>query len=308
MIFLTKTKLEKFLLRNKLPINEWGKGSAKTIDHLFKEIIKGESKIEIIDNELVRHVKALSITVLYKNLILKEDYQKFKDGRVRRRKMDASVAEKLDKNDKDLVGAVIRGIKEELDITINNSQISENGKNRQIMDSMSYPGLHSIVDLFKYTVILNDTQYKSDGYVENQEDKSTYFKWIENSINEEYKPTLSNFTSEEVQEIKDIFLDAVDEFSMQPTDEDGQFLVGKADIQYTIGCYRNAFIEVKTITDDIITISKYIEKEIIPRIKSLGYKILHYQVSYCNDDLKQRQLGNLDYEIQSDDLVITITK
>ena len=31
-----------------------------------------------------------------------------------------------------------------------NSQISENGKNRQIMDSMSYPGLHSIVDLFKY--------------------------------------------------------------------------------------------------------------------------------------------------------------
>lgn len=302
MIFLTKSKLEKFLLQNKIPITEWGKGSAKTIDHLFKEIIKGESKIEIIDNELVRHVKALSITVLYKNLILKEDYQKFKDGRVRRRKMDASVAEKLDKNDKDLIGAVIRGIKEELDISIDNSQISENGKNRQIMDSMSYPGLHSIVDLFKYTVTLNDNQYKSDGYVENQEDKSTYFKWIENTVNEEYRPTLALFNKEELQEIKDLFLDVIDEFSMQPTDDDARYLIGKAETQYYIGCYRNAFIEIKTITHDSHKIRKYIKENFIPRIENIGYKILHFGGS------SEFEFDDDDNEIEFDMIVVTITK
>ena len=98
-------------------------------------------------------------------MILKEDYQKFKDGRVRKRKMDASVAEKLDKNDKDLVSAVKRGIKEELGFNITESQISDNGNNRKVMDSMSYPGLNSIIDLFKYTVILNESQYNPDGYV-----------------------------------------------------------------------------------------------------------------------------------------------
>lgn len=68
MIFLTKSKLEQFLLKNKLPIEDWGSGNAKTVDHLFKEIIKGETKIEFIDNELVRHVRALSITVLFSRL------------------------------------------------------------------------------------------------------------------------------------------------------------------------------------------------------------------------------------------------
>ncbi len=301
MIFLTKSKLEQFLLKNKLPIEDWGSGNAKTVDHLFKEIIKGETKIEFIDNELVRHVRALSITVLYKDLILKEDYQKFKDGRVRKRKMDASVAEKLDKNDRNLISAVIRGIKEELDVDISESQISNNGKNRKIMDSMSYPGLNSIIDLFKYTVILNDSQYNPDGYVENQEDKSTYFKWIKNSINEKYKPSVSNFNEEEVQEIKDIFLDAVDEFSMQPCGDDGEYRPNKSTTQYFIGCYRNAFIEVKTTGDNILEIKRYVEKNIIPRLKSLGYKILHFENSTDYD------ITN-DIEIDYDMLVLTITK
>lgn len=234
-------------------------------------------------------------------MILKEDYQKFKDGRVRKRKMDASVAEKLDKNDRNLISAVIRGIKEELDVDISESQISNNGKNRKIMDSMSYPGLNSIIDLFKYTVILNDSQYNPDGYVENQEDKSTYFKWIKNSINEKYKPSVSNFNEEEVQEIKDIFLDAVDEFSMQPCGDDGEYRPNKSTTQYFIGCYRNAFIEVKTTGDNILEIKRYVEKNIIPRLKSLGYKILHFENSTDYD------ITN-DIEIDYDMLVLTITK
>ena len=208
----------------------------------------------------------------------------------RSRKMDASVAEKLDKNDKNLVSAVIRGIKEELDVDINESQISDNGKNRKVIDSMSYPGLNSIIDLFKYTVILNESQYNPDGYVENQEDKSTYFKWVKNLINEEYKPerNLSNFTPEEVQEIKDIFLDVADEFSMQYRvigEDDELYNNNGAAIQYNIGCYRNVFIEIYS-EGDTEPIARYIKDKIIPRIESIGYKIFNFKFNeyiFCNN-------------------------
>lgn len=203
-----------------------------------------------------------------------------------------------------LQSAVQRGIKEELGFDITESQISDNGNNRKVMDSMSYPGLNSIIDLFKFTVKLNDKQYNPDGYIENQEDKSTYFKWVKNSINEEYKPerNLSNFTPEEVQEIRDIFLDVVDEFSMQPCGDDGEYLINKATTQYFIGCYRNAFIEIKTIGDDILIIKRYVEEYIIPRLKNLGYKILHFKNSNDYDYINDIEM------IEYDMLVLTITK
>ena len=45
-------------------------------------------------------------------------------------------------------------------------------------DSNSYPGLHTIYRENSFTCVLTDDQYNEDGYVENQKDKSTYFKWI----------------------------------------------------------------------------------------------------------------------------------
>lgn len=45
MLILTKSKLIEILDRYKIDISNWGKGESKTIDHLFTEIIKGESNI-----------------------------------------------------------------------------------------------------------------------------------------------------------------------------------------------------------------------------------------------------------------------
>jgi hypothetical protein len=177
MFILTKKNLEEYLLKLNIPISTWGKGSAKTTTHLLKEIVRGESILSLEGNKLIRDVSALSIIVTYKDLILKEDYQEFNDGRIRRRKMEASVAEKIDKDDTDLVNAVKRGIKEELEISIEESQILELENTSKFIESMSYPGIMSRVKLYRFHVDLNENQYDPNGYTEVQEDKKTFFIW-----------------------------------------------------------------------------------------------------------------------------------
>lgn len=178
MFVLTKKSLSDYLIKFKIPIDVWGKGESKTIDHLLKEIIRGESVLKVDKNKLVREVKSLSIIVTHKDLKLVEDYQIFNDGRVRSRKMNASVAEKIDKDDKDLNYAVVRGIKEELDIDIRKDQIVRLGKIKKVRNSMSYPGMVSKMELFKFSINLDDDQFRPNGYVEVQDDKKTYFKWV----------------------------------------------------------------------------------------------------------------------------------
>lgn len=178
MFILTKKSLENYLLKFKIPISTWGNGNSKTIDHLFKEIIRGESKLIEQGSNLVREVSALSIIVTHKNLILKEDHQEFNDGRVRRRKMEASVAEKIDKNDKNLIESVKRGMKEELNISVSTGQISKLDVISMDRESMSYPGIMSKMTLHKFHIEINESQFNPDGYVEVQEDKKTVFKWV----------------------------------------------------------------------------------------------------------------------------------
>ena len=180
MFVFTKKSLENYLLKFNIPIDKWGLGSAKTINHLLKEISKGETKFLIENGNLIREVSALSIVVTYKNLKLKEEYQEFNDGRTRKRKMEASVAEKIDKSDKNLNDAVKRGIKEELNITIGIDQISELKSVSKFRESTSYPGLMSRVTLHRFHVDLKNDQFNPEGYVEIQDDKKTYFIWIEN--------------------------------------------------------------------------------------------------------------------------------
>lgn len=178
MFVLTKKSLKEFLIKHNIPLSEWGKGNAKTLNHLLNELIKGESHIYAKEGEIKREVSALSIIVTYKDLILREDHQEFNDGRKRRREMEASVAEKIDKNDKNLIEAVKRGIKEELGISINKDQIVELDNSIKERESMSYPGIQSKAVLYRYHVELNDDQYNPDEYIETQEDKKTIFKWV----------------------------------------------------------------------------------------------------------------------------------
>ena len=184
----TEQELTDKLIEYGIPVEAWGTGAAKTVKNLLTEIKKKDCTVVegMIDGKksLIRYIQFVGIQVFYdKNgevLKLKEDYQRFKDGRIRRRIMSASVGEKM------LIGenkqlAAIRGVAEELGVKIYSNQL-QNGQTIEYKDkSQSYPGLETVYDGYGYDCFFTDEQYNTNGYVENQEDKDTYFVWFKYS-------------------------------------------------------------------------------------------------------------------------------
>jgi hypothetical protein len=76
----------------------------------------------------------------------------------------------------DLNEALVRGMKEELNITITEEQGIFYNK-LYFPENSDYPGIESFHTGYSYIVVLNDEQYIEDGYEENQSDKDIYFKW-----------------------------------------------------------------------------------------------------------------------------------
>jgi hypothetical protein len=161
----------------------WGTGQAKTLEHLQKEIDEEETVLIPGENgEILRRVVVGKADVIYispngQKFHLKEEKQVFTDGRERQRKLENSVFEKM-KPGEDPEGAIVRGIKEELNI---DGQIDLERLNtmEEIVESPSYPGLRSQYILHVFKITLTEEQFKEEGYVESQKDKSTYFVWEE---------------------------------------------------------------------------------------------------------------------------------
>jgi hypothetical protein len=171
-----KIKLNKF----SIPIDNWGTGKSKTINHLFDELSNNECELLEIDGSLVRIIEFVGVKIYYNSKderwFLKEDRQEFNDGRIRRRTMPSSVSEKM-KFGEDPLNAAIRGIKEELGIDIKSTQIS---KRRDLFyngGSLSYPGLQTKYKGHQYICELEPHQFDENGYVEVQKDKKTFFNW-----------------------------------------------------------------------------------------------------------------------------------
>lgn len=76
------------VLMSTLPLEQYGKGRAKTFTELIKEIESGECKIVWEDGIPIRCIQVVNIYVYSPaGKRLKEDRQEFLDGRVRRREM-----------------------------------------------------------------------------------------------------------------------------------------------------------------------------------------------------------------------------
>lgn len=179
--------LSKLLIKYNISIDDWNKGEAKSIENLYNEIVKDDCTLIVENDKLVRSVEFVGITIYYKNsnlYILKEDEQIFIDGRVRKRNMLSSVAEKMMLGENPIKSA-IRGIKEELNVDISEDQLEvENKSYSKEKSSMSYPGLNTKYIGHDFICYFTDEQYDENGYIEKQKDKSTYFKWnlIQNDI------------------------------------------------------------------------------------------------------------------------------
>lgn len=180
---VTKLRILPELKSHGIPVDEWGKGKAKTVDHLAKEIVEGEAILNTSkDGELVREVNVIGMDVFHKGedgtiYRLVEDRQVFKDGREKRRELPVSMGEKI-KPGEDLDIAAVRAVREELGVegeipvehtkTVSSERVSN-----------SYPGLKGQYNEYRYSSWLTNEQFKPEGYVENQADKDVHFVWRE---------------------------------------------------------------------------------------------------------------------------------
>jgi 8-oxo-dGTP pyrophosphatase MutT (NUDIX family) len=167
------------LERSGISTAEWGKGEAKTLANLVKELQEGDSSLVEENGKLVRTVIVGGADVFYEtpegSLRLKEEKQVFQDGRERRRDLGSAVSEKI-RPDEAPAEAMLRGLREELGITGEVTMRYE-GESGKTITSPSYPGLTSRYVNHKFTAVLSADQFKPKGYIEVQDDKTTYFVW-----------------------------------------------------------------------------------------------------------------------------------
>ena len=179
-VLITALELGSYLMNKGIPVNLWGQGVAKTLDHLLQEIRSGECELIETDGELIRLIHVVSADIYYSDIfgmfILKEEKQVFKGGRTKIRSLNTSLSEKITPKEPPMEG-ITRGIKEELNITISPNQIKEISKFEESRESNSFPGLSTIYKGTRFSCKLDRSQYKPDGYIEVQNDKAVYFKW-----------------------------------------------------------------------------------------------------------------------------------
>lgn len=177
------SELEDRLTSAGIDTSLWGKGKAKTIGHLAKEIASGETVLaEEADGKPIRRLEVATANIHHstadgKLLRLKEAKQCFHDGRERQRNLAHALSEKIQPAE-DPTLAIQRGIREELGIS-GEISLQKLGVDQEEMFSPSFPGLLTQYFFHRYLAVLDSEQYVAAGYVEEQPDKNTYFVWEE---------------------------------------------------------------------------------------------------------------------------------
>lgn len=176
---INKEELIHYLRLFNIPFETWGTGESKTLDHLLHELNEGESLLIEQKGQIHRIVEGVGLNVYYPTgevlLRLHEDRQVFNNGRIRRRKLLYSISEKLKLHEPAIDGA-FRCLEEELGILYANFT-SLKIENRNPIPSTSFPGLWSKGLVFVFETHLIASDFKPEGYIEYQEDKTTYFVW-----------------------------------------------------------------------------------------------------------------------------------
>lgn len=174
-------QLLQILVLSNVPIDEYGKGVAKSISHLLSEINEGESTLSIdVSGNIFRFVNVLWVDV-YCSLsngevyVLKEDHQEFKDGRIKIRNLDSSIGEKL-KPSEILLNGVRRALHEEIGIS-DADDIYEIGCEEKTFIPDTFPGIESTYKMHKFVTVIPESSFIPEGYVEYQNDKTNYYCW-----------------------------------------------------------------------------------------------------------------------------------
>jgi hypothetical protein len=176
---MTEMQVMALLRRYRIPFDEWGTGESKTLAHLLKDTQSGEAWLVAESGMLVWEARAAGVVIRCQGKFLSEDRQVFSDGRERHRDSvcGASVVDKL-RPAETVWACAGRAIKEELGLDVSLHSLVKGPKfKRGPMASRSYPGLWSQYEIQLYRWDMDEAQFRSEGYIEKQSDKSTYFVW-----------------------------------------------------------------------------------------------------------------------------------
>ena len=178
---ITLEELKQLMIEANVPVNEYGRGEAKDIDDLQKEISDGECTIAVAhDGTLTRQVKPVWVNVLCRLgdgriMVLREEKQVFKDGRVRKRNLPSSLGEKL-KAGESTDDAALRALKEEIGV-IEVTTMEKVHEESRTFTPPTFPGIKSTYSSTFYDVVIPESAYDAEGYVEYQLKKDNYYVW-----------------------------------------------------------------------------------------------------------------------------------
>lgn len=176
--------LEAFLRDHHVPLEKWGKGEARSLEHLAKELAAGEAILTIEeDGRLLRTGFGVAIWVYYvdkqgRRFWLKEECQKYANGNERRRGdlIEMSIGEKRQASES-VQEAAERAFREELKLKIPFDRLEVLPPRDKRTPSKAFPGLDTRYATNVFRITLREEEVDPDGYVEVQPDKTTYFKW-----------------------------------------------------------------------------------------------------------------------------------
>lgn len=164
--------------RAEIPWEKWGKGDAKGIFELAREIRNGETVLSIGKNgELQRTVDKARVIVTHKDKILVEKEQIYNNGRVRKRGR-SYVSEKR-KPGQTFTDTAVRGLEEELVLPIDKKRLLKGKKKKRTAPSTTYPGIKEIKKTKEFALVLTDAEFagRKNGHTEVQANKKVIFEW-----------------------------------------------------------------------------------------------------------------------------------
>ena len=147
--------LGELLEQHGINLHKYGKGEAKTVQHLFDEIRKRECTLKVEDSALIRRVRVAVLRIMLPDgRFLRELYQEFiEDGRRRTRTLDGTAGEKL-KAGESPREAVTRLVREEFPLlrgaNTREVEVVTETDSRQ----KSYPGLVTIYEKIIFVATL----------------------------------------------------------------------------------------------------------------------------------------------------------
>lgn len=178
----TEDAIKEVLRQFGIPVDRWGSGSAKTVANLLDEIEAGETTLVKDEQELLRKTGFVALNIICQGtdgvLELYKKEQIFSDGRRRKRNMNWSAGEKLLRGENPNVALERLLYKEELvQIAKGITGIAPIGETQETKESPSYPGLKTEFIRYSFSGELEAAFFKSEGYILEESDKTTYFAW-----------------------------------------------------------------------------------------------------------------------------------